>query len=556
MRFSDLVFACVFLLIMGSYGLELAMDRTPQPSPNGEQVFCGQLRCSADTAANKDILTIISMLISDVTVPDKPTTLATITTFHAGSPEKTRPDIEVHGSISRYHADITVDFTNQSDCLQGSFSCELDFVNISGLPDALKAVVLAENLDRNFTNSELLRAISVEISNQMAKMETTLRRLINDLSLKLNNVNSSVAEVQNMAEIIKGDLTLLGANFHEGTSSNLGSVVDSAALRNLSLQIETAGESVLNEVKGLRDVLTANSSLLQTSLSLISQDVMTLKQDVNVSVVSGISQMSQRFQDFTQNYNHSSWLLESRLDNITLTTSSGFQFVKSFLLPDSCVRGMLARESRVVFKLDDQKYALCDTQTDGGGWIVIQRRTKGDTNFSRTWDEYRDGFGSVDGDLWLGNEKVHQLTTSRIYELRIDMNGDHRTHYAYYSRFQLGDERSHYALHLTGFKGDVQDIFTDDQYNNWITAPYTTPKPDGFYDDKYGSVVFSTADNVSSDLSYDYHCLDLYGGWWLWRCQDYPTNLNGEWGDSSSFKWGDLFYSSTPTFVEMKIRLV
>ncbi|RUS91849.1 hypothetical protein EGW08_000420, partial [Elysia chlorotica] len=53
---------------------------------------------------------------------------------------------------------------------------------------------------------------------------------------------------------------------------------------------------------------------------------------------------------------------------------------------------------------------LCDTQTDGGGWTVIQRRTKGDVFFNRDWESHKNGFGQVDGDFWLGNDAVHILT--------------------------------------------------------------------------------------------------------------------------------------------------
>ena len=41
----------------------------------------------------------------------------------------------------------------------------------------------------------------------------------------------------------------------------------------------------------------------------------------------------------------------------------------------------------------------CDTVTDGGGWLVIQRRTNGSENFHRNWNEYEMGFGSLTGKL-------------------------------------------------------------------------------------------------------------------------------------------------------------
>ena len=39
-----------------------------------------------------------------------------------------------------------------------------------------------------------------------------------------------------------------------------------------------------------------------------------------------------------------------------------------------------------------------------------QRRAAGDVDFYRDWTAYRDGFGFLTGDFWLGNEAIHTLT--------------------------------------------------------------------------------------------------------------------------------------------------
>ena len=54
----------------------------------------------------------------------------------------------------------------------------------------------------------------------------------------------------------------------------------------------------------------------------------------------------------------------------------------------------------------------CDMTTQGGGWIVIQRRFDGSVDFNRNWVEYRNGFGNLKTEFWLGNQFIHELTNT------------------------------------------------------------------------------------------------------------------------------------------------
>ena len=42
---------------------------------------------------------------------------------------------------------------------------------------------------------------------------------------------------------------------------------------------------------------------------------------------------------------------------------------------------------------------FCDTLTDRGEWLVVQRRTNDSENFQRSWSDYEKGFGSLTGEL-------------------------------------------------------------------------------------------------------------------------------------------------------------
>ena len=63
----------------------------------------------------------------------------------------------------------------------------------------------------------------------------------------------------------------------------------------------------------------------------------------------------------------------------------------------------------------------------------------GTVNFIRNWEEYRHGFGDLEGEFWWGNEKLKSLTDteSSTWELVVDLeafDGDvARVHYDTFS---------------------------------------------------------------------------------------------------------------------------
>uniref|UniRef100_A0A8C3NBP5 Uncharacterized protein n=1 Tax=Geospiza parvula TaxID=87175 RepID=A0A8C3NBP5_GEOPR len=139
-----------------------------------------------------------------------------------------------------------------------------------------------------------------------------------------------------------------------------------------------------------------------------------------------------------------------------------------------------------------------EMDTEGGGWTVIQRRQDGSVDFNRTWNEYKEGFGDLNGEFWLGNDNIHRMTSQGDYSLRIDLEDWNNKHkHAFYQVFSIEDEENFYRLHVDGFSGTVEDSFA-------------------WYHDKRS---FSTPDsgNICAEIS--------HGGWWYHQC--FFSNLNG-----------------------------
>ena len=87
---------------------------------------------------------------------------------------------------------------------------------------------------------------------------------------------------------------------------------------------------------------------------------------------------------------------------------------------------------------------------------VFQRRISGSVDFYRGWDEYKNGFGNIGGEFWLGNQHLHRITTQGRYELRVelqDFDGEQR--YAHYDSFEILNEGKYFSLLLGTYDGNA-----------------------------------------------------------------------------------------------------
>uniref|UniRef100_A0A182Y0M0 Fibrinogen C-terminal domain-containing protein n=1 Tax=Anopheles stephensi TaxID=30069 RepID=A0A182Y0M0_ANOST len=153
---------------------------------------------------------------------------------------------------------------------------------------------------------------------------------------------------------------------------------------------------------------------------------------------------------------------------------------------------------------------LCDAEFDKGGWVVIQHRFNGTEEFYRNWTEYENGFGTLDEEFWLGNEKIYQLTAEKPREIAFVMEDfEGNKGIARYASFKLGDKTEKYTLKSLGsFSGTAGDSLSRN----------------------VGSK-FSTYD-MDNDRSSS-HCALLYvGGWWYDDC--HLSNLNGKYMKGTS----------------------
>ncbi|XP_038527198.1 tenascin-N isoform X3 [Canis lupus familiaris] len=176
----------------------------------------------------------------------------------------------------------------------------------------------------------------------------------------------------------------------------------------------------------------------------------------------------------------------------------------------------------------------CDMDTDGGGWIVFQRRNTGQLDFFKRWRTYVEGFGDPMKEFWLGLDKLHNLTTGTPtrYEVRVDLQTANESAYAVYDLFQVASSKERYRLTVGKYRGTAGDALT--YHNGWK---------------------FTTFDR-DNDIALSNCALTHHGGWWYKNC--HLANPNGRYGEtkhSEGVNWepwkGHEF--SIP-YVELKIR--
>ncbi|KAJ8362774.1 hypothetical protein SKAU_G00116050 [Synaphobranchus kaupii] len=182
----------------------------------------------------------------------------------------------------------------------------------------------------------------------------------------------------------------------------------------------------------------------------------------------------------------------------------------------------------------------CDDgeENDRGMWTVIQKRMDGTVNFFRPWEQYKNGFGNVSGEYWLGLENIFLLTWTKKYELRVDMEDFERGRvHAQYSSFSIDPESEGYKLHVSTYiDGGAGDALA-------------------YHNEKRFSTFDKDQDSWGSNCAVTYH-----GGFWFDACLHANPNGLYAWGQSGSpsrvgvlwHTWKGYYYSLKS--ITMKIR--
>lgn len=185
-----------------------------------------------------------------------------------------------------------------------------------------------------------------------------------------------------------------------------------------------------------------------------------------------------------------------------ILSAFSYSLSKSHAMPRNCAEATACTKRSGIYEIVLASYSPepflveCDVKTDGGDWTLIQRRQDGSEDFYRDWADYRKGFGNINGEFFIGLDKLHALTNyNGAQELLVLLHDQGESRKALYSNFVVGSEQDSFILkHVGIYSGNAGDSLT-----HQMGAKFTTK-------------------DVDNDL-YGDNCAVLYtGAWWYKKC--------------------------------------
>ncbi|XP_063448849.1 ryncolin-1-like [Mytilus trossulus] len=273
----------------------------------------------------------------------------------------------------------------------------------------------------------------------------------------------------------------------------------------ISTKMKTIEETV-NSKQFVNDAIEAKMKNIEESRQFLSDALTAIKRDQEVNLKSQIANMERNLTDQLTGYID---------DKVGKKDDEHEKPEEPNQRPIDC-GAIKTKKGNGVYKIYPKHSefgfdVFCDFETDNGGWTVFQRRLNGKTDFYRGWESYENGFGNLEAEFWLGNQRIHTLTAAGKSELRVDMSDfDGNKAYAKYSTFAVGDASTNYRLTVGGWSGDAGDSLT---YHNG--QAFTTKDRDN--------------DPWTNKPNNNNCGIYTQGAWWYKTCA--ISNLNGIYTD-------------------------
>ncbi|KAK3759329.1 hypothetical protein RRG08_058141 [Elysia crispata] len=543
----------LIILAAPCQGIEFTLSRNNYNLP-GSGSSCGVLVCKKSNlgSGKDDSGTITNMTLFKTTTAglDNIGGSSDGQLRRLASVSSTQPNLQqvydgmkLYGSLNDGQATLRVELSKHKDCLS-DYICELRDVDAKGM-QIFSSSRLVQQRDQGLFNAQ--------DSSLTSSILMRLTSVIEQMDVKLAIMEDRTVDLKKTLQRTEDKLCQLDSKLSAIDSK----AIQEKVLKEMKTQIDNHFDKVSESSERTDDTLNKTATLLTTLNSnnkKFQSNIMDSYQSFFENVTRGMDEMITRNRNQTDRMEANfisfkgevdlSWQqLESSTNKSVLKTLSALQNITSkfnhalvsnmksaftdFFMPESCKKNTpvllhpVSTPYPVIYRSEIhglETPILCDTITDGGG----------------NWASYREGFGTLDNDFWLGNENIHTITSSGDYELRVELEYQGEAKFALYDRFALAGEDNNYAITVGAYSGTAGDSLT---YHNGHSF--------GTYD----------RDNDKNSAN----CAEKFtGAWWYGHRYCHVSHLNGKWGKSNwkGLSWNTLTSDKSVSFSEMKIRRV
>lgn len=327
-----------------------------------------------------------------------------------------------------------------------------------------KVLQLEQQIAKNVEKDQLIELYKASADTNAERIKelhdtnTFYKQIIEQKSKNVISAQSEIDQLRSIiSETFKKDFqTVLDSLDHiRGQSEEFNKIREQFAIEKYD-KIINENKETISELKAQVESKDRELKKIQTELNERDNTISRLQKDVE-SKTNNLTQTETQFNKLKVTLKKQNETVPEQVKEIsklTVESKNCSEILKKQKeqKPTSCISfigttGTLEIEVPGLEPIN----VLCDSQTAGPGWIVVQQRINGKEDFRRDWATYKKGFGIFEGDFFLGLENIHRLTSARRHQLYIYMERfSGAPSYARYDNFRINDESYQYRLSSLG----------------------------------------------------------------------------------------------------------
>ncbi|WAR28953.1 ANGP4-like protein, partial [Mya arenaria] len=368
------------------------------------------------------------------------------------------------------------------------------------------------------TNELLMQTASkvLSLDNEFGKLDTEFRKSLTSLDERMDNLEikleNSLTDLQTqLAEGLKRI-----AETQKNCEPKLGEItknIPSTISNTVTQMVKSQYIAINTAMKREKVALLSLKTEMKNHMKKIDDEFENAQSSLDERLANQTKALDIKFERQSESYKSSCDSIKSDVSSLTSQVYTIEKMLPAFA-DCSEIRQNLGRVPSGVYHITTWKTnqtapVFCDMDTEQGGWTVFQHRVDGSVDFYRNFSSYENGFGSLQGEFWLGLKMMHEMTSRTTHDLRIDItHADDSPAYVVYAGFSVG-AGSDYTLHIGDSRTEMG------------------LRPSGYetFNTYAKGSAFSTFDHEND--SWGSYCAVYHHGAWWYRGCTYMANLNG-----------------------------